>query len=102
MIKIAVILEKCEEGGYSAHVPTVPGCFGEGETIEETLSQIREAIELHLEAADDDLIVEEGAIVKELVWLAPVSPSPADRPEGGPESLPLAPQEQQGRAVDVS
>jgi predicted RNase H-like HicB family nuclease len=68
MIKIAVVLEPCEEGGFSVHVPTIPGCFSEGETVEQALSCIREAIELHLEAVEDDLIVEEGSQVFELVW----------------------------------
>ncbi len=68
MIKIAVVLEKCEEGGFAASVPTLPGCFGEGETVEEALANIAGAIELHLEAIEDDLIVDDRAIVKELLW----------------------------------
>jgi len=68
MIKIAVALEKCEEGGYSASVPTLPGCFSQGESIEETLDNITEAIELHLEAVEDDLILDEDVIIKELFW----------------------------------
>src|SRR6266436_6629612 len=68
MIKIAVVLEPCEEGGFSVHVPTIPGCFSEGETVEQALDRIRAAIELHLEAVEDDLIVEEGSRLFELVW----------------------------------
>lgn len=68
MIKIAVVLEPCEEGGFTASVPTIPGCFSEGETVQETLHNISEAIELILEAVEDDLVVEESAIVKELIW----------------------------------
>jgi len=44
-----VILEPSEEGGYTALVPSLPGCISEGETVEEALQNIREAIELHLE-----------------------------------------------------
>lgn len=38
-----------EEGGYTATVPTLPGCVSEGDTIEEALENAREAIELYLE-----------------------------------------------------
>ena len=44
-----VVLEDAEEGGYSAYVPALPGCISEGETIDDTLTNIREAIELYLE-----------------------------------------------------
>jgi predicted RNase H-like HicB family nuclease len=40
-------------GGYSASVPAFPGCFSQGETREEALSNIREAAELWLEVATD-------------------------------------------------
>jgi predicted RNase H-like HicB family nuclease len=68
MLKIAVVLEPDDDGGFTAHVPTIPGCFSEGETIEETISNIREAIEMILEATDDDLIVGDKAKVFELDW----------------------------------
>ncbi|MFZ1077851.1 MAG: type II toxin-antitoxin system HicB family antitoxin [Nitrosotalea sp.] len=48
-MKIKVVLESQEEGGYTAYVPSLPGCISEGETKEETLHNIREAIELYLE-----------------------------------------------------
>ncbi|HEX3732411.1 MAG TPA: type II toxin-antitoxin system HicB family antitoxin [Mycobacteriales bacterium] len=44
-----VILRPEPEGGYSAHVPTLPGCFSQGETIEEATEGIKEAIGLYLE-----------------------------------------------------
>lgn len=47
-IKYAVILEKSPTG-YGAYVPDLPGCIAVGETKAETLTLIREAIELHLE-----------------------------------------------------
>lgn len=43
-----IILHPAEEGGYWAEVPTLPGCFSQGETVEETLIHIKEAIESHL------------------------------------------------------
>ncbi len=54
-MKLRVVLEPTEEGGYTAHVPGLPGCISEGDTREEALENIREAIDLYLEAAEDDL-----------------------------------------------
>lgn len=45
----AVVIHKAEEGGYWAEVPALPGCYTQGETIEETLTNVVEAIELHIE-----------------------------------------------------
>lgn len=44
-----VILEPDEGSGYVVTCPSLPGCYSEGETIEEALANIREAIELCLE-----------------------------------------------------
>ncbi len=44
-----------EEGGYSVSVPNLPGCFSQGETFEEAKANIKEAIELYLEDADEAL-----------------------------------------------
>jgi len=48
-MKLKVVLEPSAEGGYTVYVPSLPGCISEGDTIEETLANIREAIELYLE-----------------------------------------------------
>lgn len=48
-MKLKVVLEPSDEGGYTVYVPSLPGCISEGDTIEEALANIREAIELHLE-----------------------------------------------------
>jgi predicted RNase H-like HicB family nuclease len=48
-MRIKVILEPAEEGGYTVYVPSLPGCVSEGETEEEALANIKEAIELYLE-----------------------------------------------------
>ncbi len=48
-----VILHQAEEGGYWVEVPALPGCYSQGETIEEALEGIREAIVLHLEALEE-------------------------------------------------
>lgn len=43
-----IIIHQAEEGGYWAEVPTLPGCFSQGETVEETIQNIKQAIESHL------------------------------------------------------
>jgi len=53
-MKLKVYLEPSEEGGYTAIVPSLPGCISEGDTKEEALKNIREAIELYLESVEDD------------------------------------------------
>jgi len=45
-----VILESAEEGGYTAIVPALPGCITEGDTFEQSLKMIQEAISLYLES----------------------------------------------------
>ena len=53
-MRLKIILEPSEEGGYTAIVPSLPGCISEGDTKEEALKNIREAIELYLEPVEDD------------------------------------------------
>ncbi len=53
-MKLRVVLEPSEEGGFTALVPALPGCISEGDTRDEALANIREAIELYLEPVDDD------------------------------------------------
>lgn len=47
------ILRKEPEGGYTIFVPTLPGCISYGETLEESISNIKEAIELYIETKID-------------------------------------------------
>jgi predicted RNase H-like HicB family nuclease len=49
-MKYKVILEPQEEGGYTVYVPSLPGCVSQGETTEEAMANIREAIEVYLES----------------------------------------------------
>lgn len=66
-MRLKIVLEPSDEGGYTAYVPSLPGCISEGDTAEEALSNIREAIEMYLEPVDDDLAVAAGGEVRELV-----------------------------------
>ena len=45
-----VILEPQEEGGYTVYVPLLPGCISQGETKQEALGNIKEAIEVYLDS----------------------------------------------------
>jgi antitoxin HicB len=49
-----VILEANESGGYTVTVPLLPGCISEGDTKEEALANIKEAIELYIESLEAD------------------------------------------------
>jgi len=64
-MKIKVIVHDAEEGGYWAEVPAIPGCATQGETLEELISNLHEAIEgclsvdvSHVQIAPDDRVLE--------------------------------------------
>jgi predicted RNase H-like HicB family nuclease len=59
-LKLKVILEPSEEGGYTIYAPSLPGCTSEGNSEAEALSNIKEAIELYLEPVDDELFVSDS------------------------------------------
>ncbi len=62
-MKLKVVLEPSEEGGYTVYVPSLPGCISEGDTREEAIRNIKEAIELYLEPVEDDTVpFEQGAV----------------------------------------
>ena len=52
-MKFTVILEP-EKKGYSVHCPALPGCVSQGDSRDEALANIKEAIELHLECLEED------------------------------------------------
>lgn len=53
-----IVFTQEQDGGFSAMVPSLPGCFSEGDTLEEAQKNIQEAIELYLEneEIDDELL----------------------------------------------
>ncbi|MBI5730600.1 MAG: type II toxin-antitoxin system HicB family antitoxin [Ignavibacteriales bacterium] len=65
-MRFKVVLEKSEEGGFTVYVPSLPGCISEGDNESEALENIKEAIELYLEPVDDDFLIHENQIIKEL------------------------------------
>lgn len=48
-----IIREDKEDGGYNVSCPSLKGCHSQGETVEEALANIKEAIELYLEPEED-------------------------------------------------
>ena len=48
--KFTVVVERDEDGLYVASVPLLQGCYTQGETYEEVIENIKDAIKLHIEA----------------------------------------------------
>jgi predicted RNase H-like HicB family nuclease len=67
-MRFKVILEAAEEGGYVIYVPSLPGCVSQGETREEAVENIKEAIEVYLDTDEAQVAAEtqlkETGIVK--------------------------------------
>ncbi|MBU4223262.1 MAG: type II toxin-antitoxin system HicB family antitoxin [Euryarchaeota archaeon] len=51
-MKLEIVLEEEDDGTYSVHCPALKGCHSQGETREEALINIQEAIQLYLEVAN--------------------------------------------------
>ena len=54
MCKFYSIIHEEPEGRYSAEVPALPGCYTDGDTLEEVRANLREAIQLYLEVSEED------------------------------------------------
>ena len=72
MRKFEVILEQNELSGYTAIVPLLPGCISEGDSREEALVNIKEAIELYIDSlkADGEPIPTEEKMEEAIVEVA--------------------------------
>lgn len=66
-MKLKIVLEPSEDGGFSAVAPSLPGCISEGDTRDEPLNNIRDAIELYLEDVEDDRSFNQDAEELEIV-----------------------------------
>lgn len=53
-MEYVLVIHSAEEGGYWAEVPALPGCFAQGESLEEVLEDSKEAIASHLVALRED------------------------------------------------
>ncbi len=65
-MKLKVVLETSEDGGFTVYVPSLPGCISEGDSRDEAMDNIREAIELYLDPTKDDYLPQEHTEVVEL------------------------------------
>ncbi|AVH72843.1 MULTISPECIES: type II toxin-antitoxin system HicB family antitoxin [Nostoc] len=65
-MKIRAIIHPAEEGGYWAEVPALPGCITEGDTIEEVMANLKDAIEGWLEVANSRNAIESTDQVVEI------------------------------------
>ena len=64
--RFTVLLERAEEGGYTVSCPALQGCVTEGDTLEEALAMIQDAMKLHIEArlADGESIPDESGVLQ--------------------------------------
>jgi predicted RNase H-like HicB family nuclease len=62
-MNIKVIVHE-EDGGYWAEVPALPGCFSQGDTLEELQENIKEAIEGYLSVPCEEPVTEEARIIE--------------------------------------
>jgi predicted RNase H-like HicB family nuclease len=53
-MELKIYLEEQEEGGYTVFVPALPGCISQGDSVEESVENIREAILLYLDEEPND------------------------------------------------
>lgn len=65
-MRLKVVLEPSDEGGFTAYIPSLPGCISEGDTLEEALKNIVEAVELYLEPVEDDWVLDKQTMVREI------------------------------------
>ena len=65
-MRLRIVLEPSEEGGYTVFVPALPGCTSEGDSLQEARNNIRQAIALYLEPAEEPPVPEEthGAVFR--------------------------------------
>ncbi len=65
-MKLKIVVHEAEEGGYWAEVPAIPGCATQGETFEELLANIYEAVEGCLSVDVQDVSVSEKDKILEI------------------------------------
>ena len=65
-MKLKIVLESSDDGGYTVYVPSLPGCISEGNTKEEALTNIKEAIELYIEPVEDDFTLPPNTEITEI------------------------------------
>ncbi len=70
VLQYNAVFQEEKEGGFSVWVPALPGCCSQGETFEEAVENIKEAIGLYLETRPE--ILKFGDEMKEKQFLVPI------------------------------
>jgi len=100
MFDTTIEIEPCEEGGFTVTVPALPGCISEGDTKEEALKNITEAILLHLwgmlKEKDEMITRAQNQIEDWIVNLDPKCPGKCDVCPEETQSLCLIVKEMRG------
>ncbi|GAA6616175.1 type II toxin-antitoxin system HicB family antitoxin [Scytonema sp. NUACC26] len=65
-MKFKAIVHQAEEGGYWAEVPALPGCITEGDTWEELMTNLKDAIEGWLEVANESYSINDTDRIVEI------------------------------------
>lgn len=68
-MEYTILVHEAEEGGFWSEVPALSGCYSQGETIDETLRNTKEAIESYLIALREDLV---AAPIEERLFIGKV------------------------------
>ena len=68
-MEYTILVHQAEEGGFWSEVPVLPGCYSQGETIDEALQNAKEAIESYLIALKEDLV---AAPIEESLFIGKV------------------------------
>ncbi len=68
-MEYTILIHQAEEGGFWSEVPALPGCYSQGETIDETLHNTKEAIESYLMALKEDQV---AAPIEESLFIGKV------------------------------
>jgi predicted RNase H-like HicB family nuclease len=75
IVDYTILIHQAEEGGFWSEVPALPGCYSQGETIDETMRNTKEAIEAYLLALKEDQV---SAPVEESLFIGKVRVEAAD------------------------
>ncbi|PIE71173.1 MAG: HicB family protein [Deltaproteobacteria bacterium] len=65
-MRLKIVVHEAEEGGYWAEVPSIPGCATQGESVDELLNNIHEAIEGCLSVDIEEVFLSEKSTIMEI------------------------------------
>ena len=66
IVKLKVVIHEAEEGGYWAEVPSIPGCMTQGDTVEELIENLYDAVEGCLAVDMDEIRLDRGDRIMEI------------------------------------